>query len=142
MGKKPLINIPLYDKIRNLLIKNLDLYSTAILESPSLYKHEVCYSPDSKYIMTGSYNNRFLVYEADTGRLNSEIEASRIHPLKKKIKGTGKGSEKETVNNTNICEPLTVENLDFDKKLVKVSWHPQKNILSLAACSNLYIYAI
>jgi serine/threonine-protein phosphatase 2A regulatory subunit B len=37
-------------------------------------------------------------------------------------------------------EDISMEYLDFNKKILHCSWHPSANIVALAATNNLYIF--
>jgi len=37
-------------------------------------------------------------------------------------------------------QQIHVEDIDFNFKILHAAWHPQRNILALAATNNLYLY--
>ena len=38
-------------------------------------------------------------------------------------------------------EEISVDCLDFNRKILHSAWHPQENILAVAATNNLYLFA-
>ncbi|KAA6388143.1 MAG: hypothetical protein EZS28_016333, partial [Streblomastix strix] len=100
------------------------------------------------HVLTGSYSNRFLVYDRE-GKMDAAIEASRVLPQRKprKVAATSGAAAASAAkgaaaaDNPMIAEPLTADSVDLNRKIVKLAWHPKLNILALAACSNLFLYA-
>ena len=37
-------------------------------------------------------------------------------------------------------DEISVDSLDFSKKILHTTWHPQENIIAVAATNNLYIF--
>lgn len=37
-------------------------------------------------------------------------------------------------------DEISVDSLDFSKKILHTAWHPQENIIAVAATNNLYIF--
>ena len=93
----------------------------------------------SSYIMTGSYNNFFRVFDRNTKR-DVTLEASReiakpktiLRPKKVFPTQTGVGKRKK--------EDITVDSLDFGRKILHTAWHPHDNVLAVAATNNLYLF--
>lgn len=85
--------------------------------------------------MTGSYNNFFRMFDRDTKR-DITLEASRenMKPrtvLKpRKVCSGGKRKKDE----------ISVDCLDFNKKILHAAWHPSDNIIAVAATNNLYLF--
>lgn len=85
--------------------------------------------------MTGSYNNFFRMFDRDSKR-DSTLEACReiTKPrtvLKPRKVCTG-GKRKK--------DEISVDCLDFNKKILHTGWHPLENIIAIAATNNLYIF--
>ncbi|NXU67753.1 2ABD phosphatase, partial [Horornis vulcanius] len=85
--------------------------------------------------MTGSYNNFFRTFERDTHRdvtLEASRESSKPRAILKprKVCTTGKRKKDE----------ITVDSLDFNKKILHTAWHPMENIIAVAATNNLYLF--
>lgn len=85
--------------------------------------------------MTGSYNNFFRMFDRNTRR-DVTLEASRENSkprasLKPRKVCTG-GKRKK--------DEISVDSLDFNKKILHTAWHPAENIIAVAATNNLYIF--
>lgn len=85
--------------------------------------------------MTGSYNNFFRMFDRETRR-DVTLEASRDNMkarciLKPKKVASGNKRKKDEIN---------VESLDFSKKILHTAWHPEDNIIAVAATNNLYLF--
>ena len=85
--------------------------------------------------MTGSYNNFFRTFDRTSNR-DLTLEASRenMKPrqvLKPRKVCTG-GKRKK--------DEIAVDCLDFNKKILHTAWHPQENIVAVAATNNLYLF--
>jgi serine/threonine-protein phosphatase 2A regulatory subunit B len=89
----------------------------------------------SRSIMTGSYNNFFHIFNCET-KEDLCFEASRegAKPKQalelKKVATSGKRKKDE----------ITLECLDFNKKILHTAWHPLDNITAVAATNNLYLF--
>lgn len=86
-------------------------------------------------VMTGSYNNFFRMFERGQRR-DATLEASRenskpLQVLKPRKVCTG-GKRKK--------DEISVDSLDFNKKILHTAWHPQDNIIAVATTNNLYIF--
>uniref|UniRef100_A0A4W5QP33 Serine/threonine-protein phosphatase 2A 55 kDa regulatory subunit B n=1 Tax=Hucho hucho TaxID=62062 RepID=A0A4W5QP33_9TELE len=86
-------------------------------------------------IMTGSYNNFFRMFDRNT-RKDITLEASRESSkpratLKPRKVSTG-GKRKK--------DEISVDSLDFNKKILHTAWHPKENVIAVAATNNLYIF--
>ena len=89
-----------------------------------------------RHIMTGSYNNFFRMFDRDNKR-DTTLEACReiTKPktiLKPKKVCTG-GKRKK--------DEISVDCLDFNKKILHTAWHPLENIVAIAATNNLYVFS-
>lgn len=98
-------------------------------------KFECCWSGSDSAIMTGSYNNFFRMFDRNTRR-DVTLEASRENSkprasLKPRKVCTG-GKRKK--------DEISVDSLDFNKKILHTAWHPAENIIAVAATNNLYIF--
>lgn len=86
-------------------------------------------------VMTGSYNNFFRMFDRGQRR-DLTLEASRenskpMQVLKpRKVSAGGKRKKDE----------ISVDSLDFNKKILHTAWHPQDNIIAVATTNNLYIF--
>ncbi|TRZ18954.1 hypothetical protein HGM15179_008149 [Zosterops borbonicus] len=98
-------------------------------------KFECCWNGTDSTIMTGSYNNFFRTFERETHRditLEASRESSKPRAILKprKVCTTGKRKKDE----------ITVDSLDFNKKILHTAWHPMENIIAVAATNNLYLF--
>lgn len=98
-------------------------------------KFECCWNGKDTSIMTGSYNNFFRVFDRNSKK-DVTLEASRdiIKPktvLKPRKVCTG-GKRKK--------DEISVDCLDFNKKILHTAWHPLENIIAVAATNNLFIF--
>lgn len=85
--------------------------------------------------MTGSYNNFFRMFDRNTKR-EVTLEASRdiAKPktfLKPRKVSTGSKRKKDDIS---------VDCLDFNKKILHTAWHPNENIIAVAATNNLFVF--
>lgn len=91
--------------------------------------------PPDSVVMTGSYNNFFRMFDRGQRR-DVTLEASRenskpMQVLKpRKVCAGGKRKKDE----------ISVDSLDFNKKILHTAWHPQDNIIAVATTNNLYIF--
>ena len=85
--------------------------------------------------MTGSYNNFFRMFDREHKR-DVTLEACRENMKPKTVlkprKVCSGGKRKK--------EEISVDCLDFNRKILHTAWHPQDNILAVAATNNLYIF--
>ena len=89
-----------------------------------------------RVILTGSYNNYFRLLDRDCGR-DVTFEASRDllkapqHALKSRRVGTASKRRKDE---------LSIDVLDFSRKILHSAWHPRDNIIAVAATNSLYLF--
>lgn len=98
-------------------------------------KFECCWNGKDTAVMTGSYNNFFRIFDRNAKK-DVTLEASRdiIKPktiLKPRKVCTG-GKRKK--------DEISVDCLDFNKKILHTAWHPQENIIAVAATNNLFVF--
>ncbi|MED6286823.1 Serine/threonine-protein phosphatase 2A 55 kDa regulatory subunit B alpha isoform [Characodon lateralis] len=98
-------------------------------------KFECCWNGNDSVVMTGSYNNFFRMFDRGQRR-DATLEASRenskpLQVLKPRKVCTG-GKRKK--------DEISVDSLDFNKKILHTAWHPQDNIIAVATINNLYIF--
>ena len=153
MEKTPVKTIPIHEHLRPRLC---DTY-----ENDSIFdKFEVVFSGDGKNVMTGSYNNNFMIYPSDPERetevvlqadksafkakkvgvptpINSSTSptngptgrkgGSRAHSPAAGAAGQGGRMRKET----------DADQIDFNKKILHMSWHPFEDSIAIAATNNV-----
>ena len=86
-------------------------------------------------IMTGSYNNFFRMFDRETKR-DLTLEACRDNMKPKQVLKPRKvctgGKRKK--------DEISVDCLDFNKKILHTAWHPSESIIAVAATNNLYLF--
>ncbi|CAB1343984.1 unnamed protein product, partial [Coregonus sp. 'balchen'] len=98
-------------------------------------KFECCWSGSDSAIMTGSYNNFFRMFDRNTRRdvtLEASRENSKPRAILKPRKVSTGGKRKK--------DEISVDSLDFNKKILHTAWHPKENVIAVAATNNLYIF--
>lgn len=86
-------------------------------------------------LLTGSYNNFFRIIDRDTQH-DVTLEASRELTMSKtamKSRRVGTGGKRKK-------DELSVDSLDFNRKILHAAWHPTENIIAAAATNNLYLF--
>ncbi|XP_013142100.1 PREDICTED: serine/threonine-protein phosphatase 2A 55 kDa regulatory subunit B alpha isoform isoform X2 [Papilio polytes] len=144
METKPVETYPVHEYLRSKLC--------SLYENDCIFdKFECCWSGDDQRLMTGSYNGFFRIFErggaggagagagaggaARRGELT--LEASRDaaarprQPLRaRRVAATAKRKKDE----------ISVDCLDFNKKILHTAWHPHESVIAVAATNNLFIF--
>lgn len=138
MESRPIKTIQIQDFLRS---KLCDLY-----ESDCIFdKFECCFSYDGQNMLTGGYHNVFYVFDRN-GKNDVCLEASKNVPNKSKDKSS---SSKSTSKSLLAAKPgakkslgpdVSPDAVDFEKKVIHLTWHPNQNILAVATLNNLFIY--
>ncbi|KAL3961581.1 hypothetical protein ACCO45_003104 [Purpureocillium lilacinum] len=119
MERQPVKTIPIHEHLRPRLC---DTY-----ENDSIFdKFEVVFSGDAKNVMTGSYNNNFMIYPSDPDK---EVEV--VLQADKSAFKAKKRMRKET----------DADQIDFNKKILHMSWHPFEDSIAIAATNNLFVFS-
>lgn len=87
-------------------------------------------------IMTGAYNNFFRMFDRNTKRdvtLEASRESSKPRAVLKPRRVCAAGGKRRK-------DDISVDSLDFAKKILHTAWHPNENIIAIAATNNLYIF--
>ncbi|KAG7476359.1 hypothetical protein MATL_G00082050 [Megalops atlanticus] len=98
-------------------------------------KFECCWNGNDSVVMTGSYNNFFRMFDRSQRRdvtLEASRENSKPRAVLKPRKVCAGGKRKK--------DEISVDSLDFNKKILHTAWHPQDNIIAVATTNNLYIF--
>ncbi|KAJ7987248.1 hypothetical protein DPEC_G00336770 [Dallia pectoralis] len=98
-------------------------------------KFECCWNGNDSVVMTGSYNNFFRMFDRGQRRdmtLEASRESSKPRQVLKPRKVCAGGKRKK--------DEISVDSLDFNKKILHTAWHPQDNIIAVATTNNLYIF--
>lgn len=136
METEPVKTINVHEQLRDRLCDTYE--NDAIFD-----KFEVQFSGDSKSVMTGSYNNNFMIYEnAVTPECNIETEPEKevvLQADKSAFKTKRVGANKH--KNLSMANKMDFDNIDFKKAILHLSWHPQEDTVAIAATNNLYIFS-
>uniref|UniRef100_W5NGT3 Serine/threonine-protein phosphatase 2A 55 kDa regulatory subunit B n=1 Tax=Lepisosteus oculatus TaxID=7918 RepID=W5NGT3_LEPOC len=98
-------------------------------------KFECCWNGNDSVVMTGSYNNFFRMFDRGQRKdvtLEASRESSKPRSVLKPRKVCAGGKRKK--------DEISVDSLDFNKKILHTAWHPQDNIIAVATTNNLYIF--
>ena len=114
-------------------------------------KFEVCWSPDSETLFSGTYGNEFRLFNREQALNIGSHEIMKSSDLALLMSQNSLNSN--SMNSTgSIPDPsmssieIGSDNLkkdreiDVDKKILHGSWHPQTSSVAVAAQSCLYIY--
>lgn len=86
-------------------------------------------------IMTGAYNNFFRMFDR-ASRRDVTLEASREVCKRRAVLRP----RRVCVGKKRRENDISVDSLDFRKKILHTAWHPTDNIIAIAASNNLYIF--
>ncbi|CAM9888376.1 unnamed protein product [Ectocarpus sp. 6 AP-2014] len=121
MEARPVKTINVHEHLRPQLC---NLY-----ESDCIFdKFECAVSGDASNVLTGSYSNMCHMYDR-YGQAMASIEVCK-DPSKK---AGGKKAKRRLARNP-------VGEIDYDKKILHMSWHPKEDIIAVAGHDKLYIY--
>lgn len=133
MDSKPVKTINIHDQLKDRLSDTYE--NDAIFD-----KFEVSFSGDSSSLMTGSYNNTFMIYpnvvkESITG--TPEMDEIVLQADKTAFKSKRLGTlEQQSARNKEWGDDI-----DFKKSILHFSWHPRENSVAIAATNNLFIFS-
>lgn len=107
----------------------------SLYESEYIFdKFECCFDGTDRYILTGSYNNFFKVCDRYSKRdvvLEASKEVAKNNILKPR---------KVCPSNKKKKDEISVDSLDFTKKILYSAWHPKENVIAIAATNNLFLF--
>ncbi|XP_051537630.1 serine/threonine-protein phosphatase 2A 55 kDa regulatory subunit B beta isoform isoform X2 [Myxocyprinus asiaticus] len=128
MENKPLETYQVHDYLRSKLC--------SLYENDCIFdKFECVWNGTDSVLMTGSYNNFFRMFDRNTKR-DVTLEASRENGKPRAILKP----RKVCVGGKRRKDEISVDSLDFSKKILHTAWHPNENIIAVAATNNLYIF--
>ena len=151
MERQPVKTIPIHEHLRPRLC---DTY-----ENDSIFdKFEVVFSGDAKNVMTGSYNNNFMIYPSEPGNDTevvlqadkSAFKAKKVGiptPMNSAMSSGLKDSKKGSRANSpaggaqRMRKETDADQIDFNKKILHMSWHPQEDSIAIAATNNVSFYS-
>ena len=152
MEKQPIKTIPIHEHLRPRLC---DTY-----ENDSIFdKFEVVFSGDAKNVMTGSYNNNFMIYPSDPEKDTEVVLQADKSAFKAKKVGipTPMNSSTSPTSGTHkkggsragspaagavgsaqrMRKETDADHIDFNKKILHMSWHPFEDSIAIAATNNV-----
>jgi len=153
MERQPIKTIPIHEHLRPRLC---DTY-----ENDSIFdKFEVVFSGDAKNVMTGSYNNNFMIYPSDPEKDTevvlqadkSAFKAKKVGiptPMNSSTSPTGSGGKKGgsragspaagavSAGGARMRKETDADQIDFNKKILHMSWHPFEDSIAIAATNNV-----
>jgi hypothetical protein len=152
MERTPVKTIPIHEHLRPRLC---DTY-----ENDSIFdKFEVVFSGDAKNVMTGSYNNNFMIYPSDPEKDTevvlqadkSAFKAKKVGiptPMNSSTSPTGSTSKKggsragspaagAVGQGQRMRKETDADQIDFNKKILHMSWHPFEDSIAIAATNNV-----
>ena len=152
MERTPVKTIPIHEHLRPRLC---DTY-----ENDSIFdKFEVVFSGDAKNVMTGSYNNNFMIYPADPEKDTevvlqadkSAFKAKKVGiptPMNSSTSPTSSTSKKggsragspaagAVGQGQRMRKETDADQIDFNKKILHMSWHPFEDSIAIAATNNV-----
>ncbi|KAI4893770.1 hypothetical protein NFI96_033963, partial [Prochilodus magdalenae] len=128
MENKPVETYQVHDYLRSKLC--------TLYESDCIFdKFECAWNGTDSVIMTGAYNNFFRMFDR-ASRRDVTLEASREVCKRRAVlrpRRVCMGRKKRDSD-------VSVDSLDFRKKILHTAWHPTDNIIAIAASNNLYIF--
>lgn len=156
MENQPVETICVHEYLRSRL---WDLY-----DNESIYdSFELAMSADGN-IVTGSYNNLFHVMDMKN-KTDTWVEASKLplgvtpivtessltqsNDVDKKKKRISRSStrlfsrkSKNKTNGPNGMPRVDPDQMDFEKKVLQVGWHPEMEAVAVAGANNLFLYSL
>ncbi|KAG0345759.1 protein phosphatase 2A regulatory subunit cdc55 [Podila humilis] len=131
MENRPVQTINIHDHLRN---KLCDLYENDCIFD----KFECTFSGDGNNVLTGSYNNNFHIYDRN-GKNDVTLQADKSAFKAKRI-GSAKNKTMPRSVKNGKKDDIDMETIDFTKKILHASWHPNENSIAVAATNNLFIF--
>lgn len=141
MERQPVKTIPIHEHLRPRLC---DTY-----ENDSIFdKFEVVFSGDAENVMTGSYNNNFMIYPTDPDKETevvlqadkSAFKAKKVGvptPINKNGKKNGSRANSPAGAGSRMRKETDADQIDFNKKILHMSWHPFEDSIAIAATNNV-----
>lgn len=140
MERQPIKTIPIHEHLRPRLC---DTY-----ENDSIFdKFEVIFSGDGKNVMTGSYNNNFMIYPSDPEKeveIVLQADKSAFKAKKVGVPTPINGSKKGRAGSPSgagvpgrMRKETDADQIDFNKKILHMSWHPFEDSIAIAATNNV-----
>jgi len=114
----------------------------------------VVFSGDGQNVMTGSYNNNFMIYPSDPEKeIEVVLQADKSAFKAKKVgvptpinggrrqQGSRAGSPAAGGPGARMRKETDADQIDFNKKILHMSWHPFEDSIAIAATNNLFVFS-
>ena len=122
-NRTPVTNLRLCSYLER---KLCDLY-----ESENIFdKFELCSSPDSQFMMTGTYSDSFHIVDR-LGGCAVTLSATFDNP---------KGNAIGTYHTEIEKKPITLPTFDFSRKINQSAWHPNNQTVAVANHNCLFVF--
>lgn len=131
MPNRPVKTINVHEHLRS---KLCDLYENDCIFD----KFECMFNGDGSQILAGSYSNIINIYDVN-GERDIQIPADK-NAFKSKNVGTVKNRNASGRSGARMDDG-SLHSIDFNKKILHASWHPQENTVAVAATNNLFIFS-
>lgn len=132
MESHPVRVINIHDYLRN---KLCDLYENDCIFD----KFECTWSGKGDFVLTGSYDNYFYIYDVNGHRPDVMLQADKS-AFKAKRAASTKNRGRNAKSNNRRADEINVDTIDYSKKILHASWHPRENSIAIAATNNLFIF--
>ncbi|ODQ52285.1 protein phosphatase PP2A regulatory subunit B [Saitoella complicata NRRL Y-17804] len=143
MERAPVKTINIHEYLRD---KLCDLYENDCIFD----KFECTFSGDDKNVLTGSYSNNLMIYPTDPskeGEIMLQADKSAFKAKKIGQKKNAQGRTASPARNggatgaSGLRKEIDPDSLDFNKKILHASWHPNEDSIAIAATNNLFIFS-
>jgi serine/threonine-protein phosphatase 2A regulatory subunit B len=138
METEPIKTINIHEQLRERLCDTYE--NDAIFD-----KFEVQFSGDSKSVMTGSYNNNFMIHQNAVSPECTSLEQENEREIVLQADKSAFKAKKANSNkrkNLSMLNKMDPDSIDFKKSILHLSWHPTENSVAIAATNNLYIFSV
>jgi len=136
MENRPVKTINVHEHLRP---KLCDLYDSDCIFD----KFELAVSPDGNSYATGSYSNVYHVYDR-LGRSDTCIELSKHASEGSAAESQRRAGAMGAVGRSmrGVGRARRDDGHDFEKKVLHLDWHPQREIIAVAGLNKLYVYGV
>lgn len=150
MEREPVKTFSIHEQMRDRLCDTYE--NDAIFD-----KFEVVFSGDGKSVMTGSYNNNFMIYPnavdakpEDETEILLQADKSAFKAKRVGVPTALGGSNLLKSNGTRSPRGISpgrgmnvtrrdMDEIDYKKNILHLSWHPFENSIAIAATNNVSI---
>ncbi|VDD83918.1 unnamed protein product [Mesocestoides corti] len=129
MTDKPIEVYQVHDHLRSKFV--------ALYENDCIFdKFECAWSPGNNYVLTGSYNNLFRIFDRSTGKgVFNEVDKAFTSTLTQPLR-----TREVTCDSVApTADQISVDAIDFTKKLLYLIWHPNLPRIAMTSNENLFL---